>query len=208
MINKQRSYICFVCFESFDNLEGFRSHITNNHEEGTDYIICPECKTPLRELKKHYAIKHPDKTIPKDYPIRPIILRDAIAKRPKKIPKFKTGFFFSKKNNKELYFRSGLECQFYQVLEKRKDILKYSVEPIEIDYIFEGYGHKYIPDILVEYATGKMQLWEIKPKNQTKLPKNLAKWSAASSYCKKRNWDFIILTEKGLRILKEGKNII
>lgn len=201
MMNK-RDFCCFICFESFNNIDGFRNHIVNNHEEGTDFILCPECKIPLRDLKSHYAIKHANCCIPKGYPCRPIILRD-IKNKKKVKTKYKTGFFFSKKNNKELFFRSGLECEFYKILESRKDISKYSVEPIEIDYIYEGYSHKYIPDILIEYTTGSKKLCEIKPHSQKKLPKNLAKWAAANDYCKKRNWEFIVLTEKGLKLLKK-----
>ena len=78
-----------------------------------------------------------------------------------------------------------------------------------IDYIYEGYKHKYIPDILIEYNCGKKKLCEIKPNSQKKLPKNLAKWSAAADYCKKRNWEFIVLTEKGLKLLKnKSQNIL
>ena len=48
-----------------------------------------------------------------------------------------------------------------------------------------------------------------KPNSQKKLPKNLAKWSAAADYCKKRNWEFIVLTEKGLKLLKnKSQNIL
>ena len=206
MTNK-RNFVCFVCSESFDSFEGFKSHIIANHEEGTDFIVCPVCKIPLRELKNHIATRHPETAIPKDYPTRPIILRDFKKIKNNSQVKYKTVFFFSKKNNKNLFFRSGFECEFYKVLEKKKDVLKYDVEPIEIDYIFEGYKHKYIPDILVEYTNGKKDLWEIKPKRQTKLPKNLAKWRAANDYCNKRNWGFIVLTEKGLRLLKENKKI-
>jgi len=76
---------------------------------------------------------------------------------------------------------------------------------LEIEYVYEGKLRKYIPDILVEYNTGKKELWEIKPKNQTKIPKNLAKWKAADEYCRKRNIEFIVFTEKGLRMLKNKK---
>ena len=53
---------------------------------------------------------------------------------------------------------------------------------------------------------GKKELWEIKPKSQTKLPKNKAKWGAANEYCKKRNWEFIVYTEKGLKDLNREIN--
>ena len=202
-----REYLCFVCFEGFDSIDSFRDHIVTNHEEGTDFIVCPACKMPLRELKTHFVLRHPEQSIPKDYPTKPIILRDI--KKPKhKKTNYKQGNFFSKKNNKDLFFRSGMELEFYKILEDKKDVTAYRAEPIEIDYYYEGSNHRYIPDILVEFNSGQKQLWEIKPKSQTKMPKNQAKWAAASDYCKKRNWEFIVLTERGLRLLKKGKKPI
>ena len=58
---------------------------------------------------------------------------------------------------------------------------------------------------------------EVKPKRQTKPPKkgksrrnylyeqftwtkNQAKWAAATQYCEKRKWKFMIVTEKELKI--------
>lgn len=211
-MNEQRpkAYVCFVCNLISDTLEEFRSHIVENHEEGTDFILCPceNCGIPVRDLRTHCVTKHPDFTIPQGYPLRPIILRDSkIKKNKKKSNTWKTGYFFSQKNGKNLYFRSGLECEFYKILEKKSDVVRYSVESLEIDYFYEGGKHRYIPDIFVEYNTGKKELWEIKPKNQTKLPKNVAKWQAANEYCKKRNWNFIVLTEAGLKILKKKGKI-
>lgn len=204
-VKNTRDYVCFVCFEGFEDIDSFRDHIITNHEEGTDFIFCPHCRFPLRELKTHLALKHPELQIPKDYPTKPIILRD-IKKQKKKKPAYKQGNYFSKKNNKDLFFRSGMELEFYKILEDKNDVSKYNVEPIEIDYIFEGSPHRYIPDILVEYSDGKKQLWEIKPFHQRKLPKNQAKWKAANEYCKRRNWEFVVLTERGLRLFKKGRN--
>jgi len=83
-----------------------------------------------------------------------------------------------------------------------KDVLKYKPEPFKIEYFFEGFTHNYIPDILVEYINGKKELWEIKPKHQTTLPKNQAKWTYANNYCKSRNIEFMVYTEKGLKELQ------
>ncbi len=198
-----KNFCCFVCDTIFESIEEFRTHIVNDHEEGTDFIICPceECQIPVRDLRTHVVLKHPGYKIPDGYPTRPIILRDSRNKKKRKTA-FKQGNFYSKKNNKNLFFRSGLESEFYKVLEKKRDVLRYTVESIEIEYSYEGKRRRYIPDILVEYNDGKKELWEIKPKNQTKMPKNLAKWQAASDYCKKRNIEFVVLTERGLRMLK------
>lgn len=203
-MNKRiKNFICFVCDNIFETVEEFRSHIVSDHEEGVDFIICPceECKIPVRDLRVHVATKHPEFKIPEGYPLRPIILRDSKCKKKRNLG-FKQGNFYSKKNNKEIFFRSGMESEFYKVLEKRKDVVRYSVESLEIEYNYEGRTRRYIPDILVEYTNGKKELWEIKPKNQTKMPKNLAKWQAADSYCRKRNIEFVVLTERGLRMMK------
>jgi len=203
--NRIKNFSCFVCDVIFDTIEEFRSHIVSEHEEGIDYITCPhpECGCPVRDLRTHIALKHPTFKIPDGYPTRPVILRDSKNKK-KRNTAFKSGEFFSKKNNKNLFFRSGMEMEFYKILEKKNDVARYTPECLEIEYNFQGRTHRYIPDILVEYTNGKRQLWEIKPKSQTKLPKNLAKWEAANSYCQKRNIEFIVLTERGLKQLKRG----
>jgi hypothetical protein len=207
---RPKAHVCFVCNIIFDTVEEFRSHIVQDHEEGTDFILCPhpDCQIPVRDLRVHCALKHPEMRIPEGYPLRPIILRDArIKKSKKKSNTWKQGYFFSKKNNKDLFFRSGLESEFYKILEKKGDVARYNVECLEIEYFYEGGKHRYIPDILVEYTDGRKELWEIKPKSQTKMPKNVAKWAAANEYCKKRNWNFIVLTEAGLKILKKKGKI-
>jgi hypothetical protein len=206
MSDKKRikNFCCFVCDTIFETLEEFRSHIVTSHEEGTDFIICPceTCKIPVRDLRTHMALKHPEQKIPDGYPTRPVILRDSRFKK-KRNTAFKQGNFFSQKNNKNLFFRSGLESEFYKCLEKSKQVSKYAVESLEIEYVYEGKLRRYIPDILVEYCDGKKELWEIKPKNQTKIPKNLAKWKAADDYCRRRNIEFVVLTERGLRVMRK-----
>lgn len=199
-----KNYTCFVCDNMFENIEEFRTHIVTEHEEGTDFIICPceECKIPVRDLRTHVVLKHPGYKIPDGYPLKPIIIRDSKFKK-KRNTAFKQGNFFSKKNNKTYFFRSGLEAEFYKLLESKKEIAKYAVESLEIEYHYEGKSRRYIPDILVEYANGKKELWEIKPKNQVKMPKNLAKWKAADEFCRKRNIEFMVLTERGLKIMKK-----
>jgi len=80
---------------------------------------------------------------------------------------------------------------------------------------------RYFPDFLckIKNSKGKIDTWlvEIKPHKETISPKkgknkskktqmyesitymrNKAKWQAAEKYCKKRGWNFKILTEKQL----------
>lgn len=200
MIKYNRNYNCFVCSEEFSDIILMQDHIIKSHREGDDFIRCNKCFAPIRDLIAHYRTKHIGCTIPPNTQTRAIIFRDCY--RNKKT-KFKQGTFFSEKTNKEIYFRSGLELKFYMKLEKNNNVKNYKVENIEIEYFFEGSRHNYIPDVVVEYTDGRIEMWEIKPKSQTKWPKNIAKWNAANSYCKKRNWEFIVVTENALKQRKK-----
>lgn len=203
--NTGRNYCCFICEQSYDQLDVFRSHIVTEHKEGDDYVICPSCGIPTRDLIAHYRSKHIGEVIPPGTQTRALIIRDVkkkVKRTGKKVTKFKQGNFYSEKNHCNIFFRSGLELKFIKHLEKNPKVRKYKAESLQIEYSFNGGTHNYIPDILVEYTDGKIELWEIKPKSQTKWDKNIAKWKAANVYCKKRNWEFIVMTENALKTLK------
>lgn len=128
-----------------------------------------------------------------------------------------------KGNPTKIFYRSGYELKFMKWLDKHSSILEWSSEEIVIGYISpkDGRPHRYFPDFLIKKKdiNGNIQtvLVEVKPASQTKPPRksknqkkylnevmtygiNEAKWEAAKMYCKKRNWDFQILTEKELGI--------
>jgi len=208
-LNKNnRKYVCFVCGEEYMIYDDLKKHILGSHEISKDYVLCPlkRCGCPVRCLRTHFKSNHPQEKLPNVEQYKALIWKDQKTKKKTITRKFKEGNFFSKKNNEVCHFRSGFEENFYKALEKMPSVLKYKPEPFKIEYFFEGFTHNYIPDILVEKINGKKELWEIKPKSQTKLPKNKAKWGAANEYCKKRNWDFIVYTEKGLKDLNREIN--
>ena len=37
----KRKYSCFVCGKEHSDFEAFSAHITETHEEGREYILCP-----------------------------------------------------------------------------------------------------------------------------------------------------------------------
>ena len=51
---------------------------------------------------------------------------------------------------------------------------------------------------------GHVEIWEIKPANQTALPKNQAKWAACQHHCEARGWKFMVMTEVGIGKLKKS----
>jgi len=109
-------------------------------------------------------------------------------------------------------------------LDSHRDILEWGSEEIIIPYRspLDGRIHRYFPDFYVKRKNLKGQvsclLIEVKPAGQVKRPVlqetvskkyvrtvatyvvNQAKWKAAESYCKDRNWEFKIMTEKELGI--------
>jgi len=206
--NHQRRYQCFVCGKNFNAYEEYNEHIKTNHEAGRDYVVCPlkRCEAAVRDLRLHFKSKHPrEQSVPKCGQMRATIWKDVDKKDGKMVqrkPRFREGYFLSSKNGKEMHYRSGYEVEVYECLESMPDVIKYDVEPFKVDYIFDGEKHEYNPDISLLFLDGHVEIWEIKPANQTQLPKNHAKWSACQQHCESRGWQFVVMTEVGIGKLK------
>ena len=98
-------------------------------------------------------------------------------------------------------------------------VTEWGSEEIVIPYIspVDNKRHKYYPDFYLK-TQGKKYVVEVKPSKQTKEPKkqrkmtkgyiqevftwgvNQAKWKAATEFCKDYNMEFMIITEKELRV--------
>ena len=98
--------------------------------------------------------------------------------------------------------------------EKQREIIIPYLSP------WDGKIHRYFPDFIVKVRENngnhRTKVIEVKPYKQTIPPEkgkkrkktylsecttyivNEAKWEAAKEFCKKRNWSFVILTEKEL----------
>jgi hypothetical protein len=129
-------------------------------------------------------------------------------------------------------YRSGLELKVMKVLDKNPNVLSWSSEKVIIPYqhpIKSSQSGKpeyarYFVDFYIKLKIGEKVaelLVEVKPENQCHKPKNhgnkkastllyensmyainCAKWEAAKKYCEKKNYQFIIITEKNIeRIL-------
>jgi hypothetical protein len=107
-------------------------------------------------------------------------------------------------------------------------VLEWSSEEIVVPYIspVDGMPHRYFVDFWIKTKTPEgivCKLVEIKPEKQSIQPVppakgvsrryinevktyaiNKSKWDAASEFCKKRNWEFVVLTEKHLFTKKYG----
>jgi hypothetical protein len=123
-----------------------------------------------------------------------------------------------KGNASNIQYRSGWELTFMKYLDRQPEIVRWSSEEIIIPYKspIDGKWHRYFPDFWVKTSKGET-LIEIKPKKQTKPPKNdpkhrrrylrevktyavnEAKWIAAKKVCEDRGWAWKILTEDTLQ---------
>ena len=104
-------------------------------------------------------------------------------------------------------------------LDLNPNVLKWGSEVIGIPYVMieniknekVTKRHTYYPDFMVIMKTGKVYIIEIKPFNQTPvrqyqieidpvMRKNATKWRAALNYCKSKDYEFMVRTEKQLKI--------
>lgn len=200
----QRRYACFSCGVEFKTVEEMGKHVLEKHEEGRDYVLCPltRCRFPVRDVRAHFRARHPGETVPEKGQMRAIRWFDHRNDKKRKAG-YKEGFHTSPKNGmREIHYRSGWEKDVYECLERMEEVVAFKAEPFPISYWFKGESHHYLPDILVSYADGRQELWEIKPARQTTLPINEAKWAAAAEFCQVRGWEFCVKTQKGIGAMK------
>jgi len=86
--------------------------------------------------------------------------------------RFKSGHFYSKKNNQKIHFRSGIEEKFYKILEQNENIIAYEAEPFTIDYLYNNENYDYHPDVLILFCNNTKELVEVKPEDYLD-PKNM-----------------------------------
>jgi hypothetical protein len=125
---------------------------------------------------------------------------------------------------KNIIYRSSWELKFMIYCDNNVNILEWGSEEIFIPYISpaDGKKHRYFPDFYIKTKskTGEIKkyLVEVKPEYQVRGPKvqqrrtkqyinevityavNQAKWKAAKEFCNDHLWEFIILTEKELKV--------
>ena len=114
---------------------------------------------------------------------------------------YKNGMYKSMKNRSYMKYRSAYEYAFFEKLESDPDVIKYLSEPIEIKYIDVDLKKRtYIPDVLVLYKDGRMELCEVKPTIMLRDPNVQLKAKAAIRKIKStgKNMSFRFVTENDL----------
>lgn len=136
----------------------------------------------------------------------------------------KTSHGIYQPKNKEKYigtkticWRSSWELQFMSWADNNPNIIKWASEPMRIPYRdpLTNKNTTYVPDFLIQYLdkSGKIntEIIEIKPQKHTLLEKvgknktnqlhyvkNMAKWQAATAFCKQQGIRFRVITEAEL----------
>lgn len=125
---------------------------------------------------------------------------------------------------KKPQYRSSWELKFFQWCDKNVNVLEWGSETVVVPYIspVDNRPHRYFVDNVIAIQEGnevKKYLVEIKPYKQTLPPVksnrkkkstviyehvayavNQAKWKYAAQFAKKKNMEFIVLTENELNI--------
>lgn len=115
--------------------------------------------------------------------------------------------------NRRPRYRSGWEHSFMRFCDSNDNILQWASEAVQIPYRnpLTGKLTHYVPDFLITYRTRdntvKAELIEIKPKGQSVITEgqrprdravvavNMAKWDAATKWCRKQGISFRVITE-------------
>ena len=139
--------------------------------------------------------------------------------------KYKQGKYFPrlpskyKGNPRNIIYRSSWEYKFMKWCDQTPSVQEWGSEEIAVPYIspVDGKRHRYYPDFYVK-VDNKKYMVEVKPARQTKEPKtqrrhtkryisevvtwsvNKAKWKAATEFCKDYGWEFMLITEKELKV--------
>jgi hypothetical protein len=110
-------------------------------------------------------------------------------------PRYANGFYDSKKAGK-IFYRSSYELRMYKLLDADIDVIYYEVEAYEIEYIYDGKIHHYIPDLYVVYRDGSHKHIEVKPRYIVEHDnRTAAKIKAATEIL---GDNFVIITEEAL----------
>ena len=120
---------------------------------------------------------------------------------------------------RNINYRSSWEYKFMLWCDQTPSVQEWGSEEIIIPYTspVDGKRHRYYPDFYVK-VNGKKFIVEVKPTKQTKEPKrqkkvtkryvtevvtwsvNQAKWKAAKEFCRDYGMEFMLITEKELKV--------
>ena len=103
-------------------------------------------------------------------------------------------------------WESQLERDYIYLLEIDTDIVAYCEQPFTIAYDRHNRRKKYTPDFLVERKCSK-QVVEVKPNSKVESFINSDRFLGITSFCSSSGMEFVIVTEKTIRVQPRLDNI-
>lgn len=117
----------------------------------------------------------------------------------------KSGYFYSHKMNKEMFYRSSWELKVCEYLDKKDNNVKeFDIEPFYIEYQLEDGETRYTRiDFHLKYFDDRQKIIEVKPSSFLTSGNVPYKIQGCEEYAKSNGMDFILITEHELNNLEE-----
>jgi hypothetical protein len=104
--------------------------------------------------------------------------------------KWSVGEYTSSKTGEVIFYRSSWELEYAKLLDADNSVATWDYEPFAIKYIIGKKQRNYVPDFLVTYSNGVVELVEVKPPTLEDTNVNRAKRLAALELCNKSGWSY------------------
>lgn len=129
--------------------------------------------------------------------------------------RYKSGIYIPQagkcKYTKQAKFRSSYEHALIMLLEHSNVVQTWEYENMWIGYQFAGRSRQYLMDFTVTLTNGERFLLEVKPLSMYRraflagtADMNYCKWQAAMNFAATHNYKFKVVTEVGLRQLRQA----
>jgi len=118
-----------------------------------------------------------------------------------KLTGYKKGYYFSTKNNKNIWYDSSYELKALQLLENNNKVLLFDRAHLVINYLDNKKECVYYPDFIAKFKNSKKNVViEVKPAYKLKDRKEKLKFRAGRKFCKYNNMLYKIWSENELDI--------
>jgi hypothetical protein len=104
--------------------------------------------------------------------------------------KWSIGEYTSHKTGEVIFYRSSWELEYAKLLDQDNTVTTWDYEPFAIKYILGKKKKNYVPDFLVTYSDGTVEIVEVKPFALEDTNVNRAKRLAALELCNKNGWTY------------------
>lgn len=116
------------------------------------------------------------------------------------------GKFPSLKMRRLICWESQIERDYIYLLEFDPAVISYAEQPLRISYHLDGKERHYTPDFLVKRAD-KSLVVEVKQEEEAQKEENQRRFRIASAICARDNYQFVLVTNKMIRVQPRLDNI-